>query len=168
MATKPSPNPHRIIPVEHKMPGTCHFLHLEHLLITLRGYCCCLVAKSCLTLVIPWTAAYQAPRPWNLPRILESESEHVGHSVLSDSFRPHGLEPNKLLCPWNSPGKNTRVSCHFPSPEDLPDSGIEPESLALAGRFFTTKSPGKPQFYAGGTVVIIPILQIRKLRPRAA
>ena len=26
----------------------------------------------------------------------------------------------------------------FPSPEDLPDPGIEPVSLALAGRFFTT------------------------------
>ena len=35
----------------------------------------------------------------------------------------------------------------FPSPGDLPDPGIEPEShtcLALAGRFFTTESPGKP------------------------
>ena len=29
-----------------------------------------------------------------------------------------------------------------PSPEDLPDSGIKPESHALAGRFFTTESPG--------------------------
>ena len=32
----------------------------------------------------------------------------------------------------------------FPSPGDLPDSGIEPMSPALAGRFFTTKPPGKP------------------------
>ena len=31
----------------------------------------------------------------------------------------------------------------FPSPEDLPDSGIEPESPALAGRFFITKPPEK-------------------------
>ena len=36
----------------------------------------------------------------------------------------------------------------FPAPEDLPDSGIEPTYLAssaLAGGFFTTKPPGKPQ-----------------------
>ena len=36
----------------------------------------------------------------------------------------------------------------FPSPGDLPDSGIEPvalESPALAGRFFTTEPPGKPE-----------------------
>ena len=32
----------------------------------------------------------------------------------------------------------------FPSPGDLPGSGIEPVSLALAGRFFTTESSGKP------------------------
>ena len=36
----------------------------------------------------------------------------------------------------------------FPAPEDLPDPGIEPTSLAsfaLAGGFFTTELPGKPQ-----------------------
>ena len=33
----------------------------------------------------------------------------------------------------------------FPSPGDLPDPGIESESCALAGRFFTTEQPGKPR-----------------------
>ena len=28
------------------------------------------------------------------------------HSVVSDSLQPHGLQPARLLCPWNSPGKN--------------------------------------------------------------
>ena len=32
----------------------------------------------------------------------------------------------------------------FPSPGLLPDPGIKPTSLALAGRFFTTEPPGKP------------------------
>ena len=32
----------------------------------------------------------------------------------------------------------------FPSPEDHPDSEIEPASPALAGRFFTTEPLGKP------------------------
>ena len=41
-----------------------------------------------------------------------SESESVSCSVLSDSLRPHGLYPARLLCPWNSPGKNTGVGCH--------------------------------------------------------
>ena len=34
----------------------------------------------------------------------------------------------------------------FPSPGHLPDSGIEPVSPALTGKFFTTKPPGK-SFY---------------------
>ena len=33
-------------------------------------------------------------------------------SVMSDSLQPHGLYPARLLCPWDSPGKNTRVDCH--------------------------------------------------------
>jgi len=32
----------------------------------------------------------------------------------------------------------------FPSPGDLPNSEIEPRSLALAGGFFTPEPPGKP------------------------
>ena len=28
-------------------------------------------------------------------------------------MRPHGLKPPRLLCPWNSPGKNTLMGCHF-------------------------------------------------------
>ena len=32
----------------------------------------------------------------------------------------------------------------FPSPGDLPHPGIEPESPALAGGFFTAEPPGKP------------------------
>ena len=35
-------------------------------------------------------------------------------SVLSDSLQPHGLQPTRLLCPWDSLGKNTGVGCHAP------------------------------------------------------
>ena len=31
---------------------------------------------------------------------------------MSDSVRPYGLYPIRLLCPWDSPGKNTNMSCH--------------------------------------------------------
>ena len=33
---------------------------------------------------------------------------------MSDSVWPHRLQPTRLLCPWDSPGKNTGVGCHFP------------------------------------------------------
>ena len=34
-------------------------------------------------------------------------------SVVSDSVRSHRRQPAKLLCSWDSPGKNTGVGCHF-------------------------------------------------------
>ena len=37
----------------------------------------------------------------------------TARSAMPDSLRPHGRWPTRLLCPWNSPGKNTRVGCHF-------------------------------------------------------
>ena len=32
---------------------------------------------------------------------------------MSDSVRPHRQQPTRLRCPWDSPGKNTGVGCHF-------------------------------------------------------
>ena len=32
---------------------------------------------------------------------------------MSNSARPHRRQPTRLLCPWDSPGKNTGVGCHF-------------------------------------------------------
>src|SRR5574337_284669 len=34
-------------------------------------------------------------------------------SVVSDSVRPHRRPPTRPRRPWDSPGKNTRVGCHF-------------------------------------------------------
>ena len=33
-------------------------------------------------------------------------------SVVSDSSQPHGLQPTRLLHPWDFPGKSTGVGCH--------------------------------------------------------
>ena len=42
----------------------------------------------------------------------ESEKWKWSRSVVSDSLRPHGLQPTRLLCPWDFPGKSTGVGCH--------------------------------------------------------
>ena len=34
-------------------------------------------------------------------------------SVVSDSVRPHRRQPTRFPHPWDSPGKNTGVGCHF-------------------------------------------------------
>ena len=43
----------------------------------------------------------------------ESEKWKGSRSVVSESLQPRGLQPTRLLCPWDSPGKNTGVRCHF-------------------------------------------------------
>ena len=68
-------------------------------------------------------------------------------SVVPNSLRPHGLQPTRLLCPWDFPVKNTGVGCHFLLQGDLSNPGIKHASLvspALAGGFFTAVLPGKP------------------------
>ena len=45
-------------------------------------------------------------------------------------------------------GKNTRVGLSFTSPGDLSDPETEISSPSLAGRFYTTESPGKPLIVA--------------------
>ena len=37
----------------------------------------------------------------------------LSYSVVSDSVRPHRRQPTRLPRPWDSPGKNTGVGCHF-------------------------------------------------------
>ena len=42
----------------------------------------------------------------------ESEKWKWSRSVVSDSSQPHGLQPTRLLHPWDFPGKSTGVGCH--------------------------------------------------------
>jgi len=46
---------------------------------------------------------------------------------MSDSVQPHRRQPTRLPHPWDSPGKNTGVGCHF-----LPQSSDLPPILGLA------------------------------------
>ena len=48
------------------------------------------------------------------------------------------------FCPQDSPGKNTRVDCHFLLQGIFSTHGWNLQSSALAGKFFTTEPPGKP------------------------
>ena len=58
---------------------------------------------------------------------------------MSDSFETM----DRPLCPWDFPGKNTEVHCHF-FPRGIPNTGTELKSPALAGGFFTIEPLGKP------------------------
>ena len=45
---------------------------------------------------------------------------------MSDSLRPHGLYPTRLLCPWDFPGNSTGVDCHFLLQGIFPNQGLNP------------------------------------------
>ena len=54
---------------------------------------------------------------WEDPGSLVGESHGqrslVSYSLWSDSVWPHRQQPTRLPHPWDSPGKNTGVGCHF-------------------------------------------------------
>ena len=62
-------------------------------------------------------------------------------------FKTHGLQPTRLLCPWDSPGKNIRMGCHFLLQGISPTQGSNLHLLCLLHCrqiFFTTEPLGKP------------------------
>ena len=80
---------------------------------------------SCVWLcATPETAAHQAPPSLGFSRqehwsglpfpspMQESETWKWSRSVVSDSQRPHGRQPTRLLRPWDLPGKSNGVGCH--------------------------------------------------------
>ena len=88
----------------------------------------------------------------------------LSHSVVSDSLRPHGLQPTRLLCPWDISGKNTGAGSHFPLQRISLTQGLNPhlQHLLLAGGFLTTEPSGKP--LAGETDTYTNLVQCVKLQ----
>ena len=73
---------------------------------------------------------------------------------MSDSLRPHGLQPTRLFCPWDSPSKNTGLGCHsllqgiFLTEGSNPTQGLNLGLLhcrRILYRLSHRESPGKSQ-----------------------
>ena len=81
---------------------------------------------------------YRSGLPFSSP-MHESENWKGSRSVVSDSLRPHGLQPTRLLRPWDPPGKSAGVGCHYLL--NLLDlfSGVHPQltskKVCLRGKF---------------------------------
>ena len=60
------------------------------------------------------------------PQMPQHSSLSISRSVVSDSLQPYGLWPARLLCPWNSPGKNTGVGCQSLLQGIFPTQGSNP------------------------------------------
>ena len=55
----------------------------------------------------------------------------------------------QLLCPWDSPVKNTRVGCHFLLQEIFPTQGSNPRSPMFQADSLPSEPPGKDSSEAG-------------------
>ena len=64
-------------------------------------------------------------------------------STVSHSLQPHGLQSSRLLCPWNSPGKNTGVD----SQEIFPSQGSNPGLLLCRRTLYHLNHQGSPPTY---------------------
>ena len=109
------------IQLHPSLPGLSKYNHTEEsnnsTVLTSKGLNLWLLlsrfsrVRLCAT---PWTAAYQASPSVGFSRqehwsglpfpspMHESQKWKGSRSVVSDSYRPHGLQPTRLLCPWIS------------------------------------------------------------------
>ena len=104
------------------------------------GHIFCFVWLKSQVLILAFIVGrFSSLHPW--------ESSIISNwlSVISDSLWLHGLQPARLLCPWNSPGKNTGVGCHFLLEVIFPTQGSNPDLLPLQADSLPTEPPGKPK-----------------------
>ena len=99
------------------------------------------------------------------------------HWVVSDSLWLHGLEPTRLLYPWEFSRQERWHGLPCPSPGHLPNPGIEPMSPALQADSLSSEPAGKPctkkqSFFKTGrweekgvTSYMLIVLSWRKWRP---
>ena len=65
-------------------------------------------------------------------------------SVVFDSLQPHGLQPARLLCPWNSPGQYTGVGSRSLLQETFPTQGLNSGLPYMQADSLPAELPGKP------------------------
>jgi len=70
------------------------------------------------------------------------KSVSVSHSVMA--LCDLMVEPSRLLCPWNSPGKNTGVGGHLLLDGNLPNLGIKSRAPAMQRILYHLSQQGSP------------------------
>ena len=63
---------------------------------------------------------------------------------MPNSLRPHGLQPTRLLYPWDFPGKDTGVGCHFLLQGIFPTQGSNPGLLHCRQILYWLSYKGSP------------------------
>ena len=125
-----------------------------------RGIIYIYTAKSLQLSLTLWDPIDSSPPGSTIPGILQtrtlechfllqcmkvkSESE-VAQS--SDSERRHGLQPTRLLRPWDSPDKSTGVGCYFLLQGILPTQGMNPGLPHCRQTLYHLSHQGSPYIY---------------------
>ena len=76
-------------------------------------------------------------------------------SVMYDSLQPQGLQPTRLLCSWGFSRQDYWNGLPCPSPQDLPNPGIEPRSPTSQMDSLLTEPSGKPKNTGVGSLSLL-------------
>ena len=73
---------------------------------------------------------------------------------------PNSLQPTRLLYPWDFPGKDTGVSCHFLLQGNFPTQGLNPALLYCRQILYQLSYNGSPG-NASGPLKFGPFLRVK-------
>ena len=79
----------------------------------------------------------------------------ISRSVMFDSLWPCGLQPTRLLCPWEFSSQEYWRGLPCPSPGYLPNPGIESRSPTLQADSLPSEPPGKPKNTGVGSLFLL-------------
>ena len=79
--------------------------------------------------------------------VLQLSQESIIHSVMSNSLKPHGLQPTRVLCPQNSPGKNTGLYTDSLLQRTFPTQERKPGFLHCRQILYLLNNQGNPSLF---------------------
>ena len=82
-------------------------------------------------------------------------------SAVSDSLQPRGLQPTRLLCPWDFPGKSTEVGCHCLLQGIFLTQGLNLGLLYWQVNSLPLNNQGSPKL-SSGPILIMGVLKSRQ------
>ena len=88
----------------------------------------------------------------------------LSRSVVSDSSRPHGLQPARLLCPRGFSRQEYWSGLPCPPPGDLPNPGTESRSPTFKVDSLLSEPPGSPTVRKSGCSILLTHKFIRKIK----
>ena len=105
-----------------QVSGILFFFHHPVYSETLNGFAFIVLFSSNTPVMFDKVVSEWYQRFWNATDLC-IYSSLCSHLVVSNSWY-HGLQPAGFLCPWDFPGKNARVGCHFLLQGIFPTQGL--------------------------------------------